>query len=48
MTMKRKPGVGKRRSTPSRAQRQVRTQQIIFTILAVIVILSWVIALIAK
>ena len=48
MTIKRKPGAEKKRSTSSRAQRQVRVQQIIFTILAILVILSWVIALIAK
>jgi hypothetical protein len=30
------------------AQRTMRTQQIIFTIIAVIVILSWIIALVAK
>lgn len=38
----------KKSQSPTREQRRVRTQQIIFSIVAVIVILSWVIALIAK
>ncbi len=38
----------KNRRGPTREQRRLRTQQIIFAIIAVILILSWVISLIAK
>lgn len=38
----------KKKTGPTRAQRQMRTQQVIFTVLAVIIILSWVISLVAK
>ncbi len=33
---------------PSREQRRMRTQQIIFSVLSIIVILAWIIGLIAK
>ena len=41
--------MAKRKKNPSkREMRRMRTQQIIFTIVAIIVILSWVIVLVAK
>jgi hypothetical protein len=41
--------MAQRKKNPSkREMRRMRTQQVIFTIIAVIVILSWVIVLVAK
>lgn len=41
--------MAQRKKSPSkREMRRMRTQQIIFTIVAIIVILSWVIVLVAK
>jgi predicted nucleic acid-binding Zn ribbon protein len=37
-----------KKGTISREQRRIRTQQIIFSVIAVLVILSWILALIAK
>jgi hypothetical protein len=38
----------KQKSPSKREKRKIRTQQIIFGIIAVIIILSWVISLIAR
>ncbi len=41
--------MAQRQKTPSkREQRRLRTQQILFTIIAVILILSWIITLVSK
>lgn len=37
-----------KKKTMTRDQRRLRTQQIIFSVISVIVILAWVLALIAK
>jgi predicted nucleic acid-binding Zn ribbon protein len=37
-----------KKGTATREQRRMRNQQIIFSVIAVIVILSWILALIAK
>jgi hypothetical protein len=39
---------GKKSSSSNYAQRRMRTQQIIFGVIAVIIIFTWVIGLIAK
>ena len=39
---------GKKSSTSNYQQRRMRTQQIIFGVIAVIIIFTWVIGLIAK
>jgi len=38
----------KKKSTSKREGRKIRTQQIVFGIIAVMIILSWIIGLIAK
>ena len=38
----------KKKSPSKREMRRMRVQQIVFTIIAVIVILSWIIVLVAK
>lgn len=38
----------KKKNTSKRERRKIRTQQIIFGIIAVMIILSWVIGLIAR
>lgn len=38
----------KKKNTSKREKRKIRTQQIIFGIIAVMIILSWVIGLIAR
>jgi hypothetical protein len=40
--------IDKKKSVSTREQRRMRINQIIFSVIAVIVILSWVISLIAK
>jgi predicted nucleic acid-binding Zn ribbon protein len=37
-----------KKGTITREQRRIRTQQIIFSVIAVLVILSWILALISK
>jgi hypothetical protein len=38
----------KKKSNPTPEQRRLQTQRVIFSIISILVILSWVIALIAK
>jgi len=38
----------KKKNVSKREQRRVRTQQIVFGIIAVVVIISWIIALVAN